>query len=133
MCSYKVLEETFEASNRTMTRAVSVLKESGFISILKSGSSNIYAVNDNLYWKSWGNNKKYSKFPANVILSLSEQEEQAKLKVKIKKHKEVASVTKVVKEKKSSKKNEVLNAKAEVLVKTSIDGYLTKLCHKKVD
>jgi Fe2+ or Zn2+ uptake regulation protein len=74
MCSYKVIEEVFDVSIDTVRRALKVLKEHGFIAVLKSGSSNVYAVNDNVFWKSWGKNKRYSKFPANVILSLSEQE-----------------------------------------------------------
>lgn len=75
MCSYKVLEEVLETSKATIQRNLQVLKNSGFIAVLKSGTSNVYAINDKVYWKSWGNNRKYSKFPANVVLALSEQDE----------------------------------------------------------
>jgi DNA-binding transcriptional ArsR family regulator len=74
MCSYKVLEEVFKVSRQTISGAIQILKEHGFIAVLKSGTSNIYTVNDKVFWKSWGSNRRYSKFPANVILSLSEQE-----------------------------------------------------------
>ena len=87
MCSIKVLQEVLEISKSTALRALTVLKDKGFIAVLKSGTSNVYAINDSVYWKSWGNNRKYSKFPANVILSLSEQEEAVKLKNI--KHKEI--------------------------------------------
>lgn len=73
MCSYTVFEEALELSKPTVTRAVKALKELGFIHVYKSGTSNVYAVNDNVFWKAWGNKKKYSKFPANIILAESEQ------------------------------------------------------------
>lgn len=75
MCSSKVIEEVLGVSRQTVSKYIKILKENGFIAILKSGASNIYAINDKVYWKSWGNNKRYSKFPANVVLTLSEQEE----------------------------------------------------------
>lgn len=76
MCSYKVLQELIGISKATVQRNIQILKENGFLVALKSGTSNVYAVNDTVYWKSWGNNRKYSKFPANVILALSEQEKE---------------------------------------------------------
>ena len=72
MCSYTVLQEALDLSKPTITRAIRTLKELGFIAIYKSGTSNVYTVNDNVFWKSWGNKKRYSKFPANVILAESE-------------------------------------------------------------
>lgn len=96
MCSYQVLQEVFNTSQSTVTRSIKILKDNGFIAVIKSGTSNIYAINDDIYWKSYGNNKKYSKFPANIVLSLSEQDVdyQAKFnKVKSSKVKEVVSRT----------------------------------------
>lgn len=92
MCSYQVLQEVLNISKDTVRLNIKVLKENGFISVLKSGTSNVYAVNDSVYWKSWGNKKMYSKFPANVVLSLSEQEktyQQLQFNFEITKHKEV--------------------------------------------
>ncbi|HEX3009595.1 MAG TPA: helix-turn-helix transcriptional regulator [Bacteroidales bacterium] len=89
VCSYQVLQEVLEIGQATVARSIKVLKDGGFISILKSGTSNIYAINDHVYWKSWGNNRQYSKFPATVVLSLSEQEEALQTKVKAIRHKEV--------------------------------------------
>lgn len=92
MCSYQVLQEVLEVGQATIARNIKVLKENGFISILKSGTSNVYAINDSVYWKSWGNNKRYSKFPANVVLSLSEQDKNYKISfsdIGSEKHKEV--------------------------------------------
>jgi len=80
MCSYQVLQEMFDISPDTVRRAVKILREKGFIWVYKSGSSNVYTINDSLCWKAWGKNRRYSKFPANIIISMSEQEkaEQAK-------------------------------------------------------
>jgi DNA-binding transcriptional ArsR family regulator len=89
MCSYKVLEEVLDVGHATIARNIKVLKDNGYLAVLKSGTSNVYAINDTVFWKSWGNNKQYSKFPANVILSLSEQEKQIQLSVT--KHKEVTT------------------------------------------
>lgn len=73
MCSYQVLQEVLEVSSETVRKSIKVLKDGGYIAVLKSGNSNVYAVNDSVYWKSWGNNRRYSKFPANVVLGMSEQ------------------------------------------------------------
>jgi len=75
MCSYQALMEVLCISKATVQRNLQVLKDNGFITILKSGTSNVYAINDQPFWKSWGDKLNFAKFPANVILSLSEQEE----------------------------------------------------------
>jgi DNA-binding transcriptional ArsR family regulator len=89
LCSYQVIQGVLGIGRTTAHNSIKVLKENGFIAILKSGTSNVYAINDSVYWKSWGNKKQYSKFPANVVLSLSEQEELTQTKVKSMKLKEV--------------------------------------------
>ena len=80
ICSYKVLQETFGVSRITVARAIKILKEKGYIAVFKSGTTNVYTLNDKIVWNSWGTNYPYSKFPANVILSISEQENQTKIK-----------------------------------------------------
>lgn len=82
VCSMQTIQEVLAIGRTTATLAIKVLKENGFIAVLKSGKSNVYAINDSVYWKSWSNKKQYSKFPANVILSLSEQEEEVKITFK---------------------------------------------------
>ena len=66
-------------SGRTISRAIKYLKDNGFLYIYKSGTSNVYVANKNLVWNSWGNNREYCEFPANIVLSKSEQEERAKV------------------------------------------------------
>jgi DNA-binding transcriptional ArsR family regulator len=92
MCSYKVLEEILGVSKDRIRINIKILKENGYIAVLKSGSSNVYAINDTIFWKSWGNNRQHSKFPANVILSLSEQEEliEKQKNIGFTRHKEVS-------------------------------------------
>lgn len=87
-CSSVVLQEALGMSRTTSYRHLKFLADEGFIAILKSGTANIYVVNDDLAWSSWSNNKQYCKFPANVILSKSENEEYFK-KIKAKKNKEL--------------------------------------------
>ncbi|MGL6186080.1 MAG: replication/maintenance protein RepL [Clostridium chrysemydis] len=78
ICSQTVLQEQFEVSRATVSRALKLLKDQGYVAVFKSGTSNVYALNDKIVWKSWGTNYRSSKFPANVLLSLSEQEEKTK-------------------------------------------------------
>lgn len=74
MASYKVFQEKFDISRTTASNCIKYLKEHGFLYVYKSGTSNVYVVNNTLVWKSWGKNTKYCKFPANIILAESEQE-----------------------------------------------------------
>lgn len=74
ICSVKVLEEALGYSERTIYRAVEVLREKKFIDIKKSGTANVYLLNKELVWKSRGKNYKYAEFGAKVIISESEQE-----------------------------------------------------------
>lgn len=76
MASYKVFEERFNLSQSTIKRCIKYLKDHGYLYIYKSGTSNVYVANDKLAWKSYGKNVKYCKFPANIMLSSSEQEQK---------------------------------------------------------
>lgn len=82
VCSYKVFQEALGMSKATIQRSVAYLKEHGFLYVYKTGSSNVYVANKDLVWNSWGNNVEYCEFPANIILSASEQEECTKVRDK---------------------------------------------------
>ncbi len=90
MCSYSVFQEQFGVSKPTITRAIKLLKEKQYIEVYKSGTSNVYAVNKEIAWSSWGNNFVHGKFGANIILSESEQEETIKAKIKAERIKELS-------------------------------------------
>lgn len=90
--SQEVLTEIFDVSKTTIWRALKVLNEGNYIKTYRTGGSNIYTLNHDMVWNSWGSNKKYSKFNANVIISDSEQTEEIKKELKdlkVEKHKEV--------------------------------------------
>lgn len=82
MCSYTVIQEALGMGRTTASTSVKLLKEHGFIAVLKSGTSNVYVVNNDLAWNSWGSNVQYCEFPANIIISASEQEERTKVRDK---------------------------------------------------
>lgn len=75
ICSSRVLEEALNCSESTVARAVKFLKDNNFIKIAKSGTANVYYVNAEIAWKSWGKNQEYAEFSAKVIIAKSEQEQ----------------------------------------------------------
>ena len=79
ICSYQVFQEALGMSKATIQRSIKYLKDNGFVYIYKTGTSNVYVANKDLVWNSWGNNIDYCEFPANIVLSRSEQEEQTKI------------------------------------------------------
>lgn len=85
--SYVVLQETLGYSRATLSRAVKLLKEKKFIQILKSGITNIYIINKELYWQSYGSNFSRCEFNAKIIISSEEQDEQDKTEIKAKRYK----------------------------------------------
>ena len=70
--SQQALQEALGISRTTLWRAVEYLKHLGWLHVLKTGTSNIYIINPELVWTSYENQKKYCKFPANIIISASE-------------------------------------------------------------
>lgn len=76
--SIKTISEILEWSEPTVYRQVKTLKEKNLITIAKSGTSNIYFINSQIAWTTYGNKKEYSRFNANVLISKSEQEYRIK-------------------------------------------------------
>lgn len=75
MCSYQVFMDYFEISQVTVARAIKLLKDNGFVDVLKSGTSNVYIVNQEIAWSSWDNQKKYCKFNGNILISATENKD----------------------------------------------------------
>jgi Fe2+ or Zn2+ uptake regulation protein len=92
MCSHTVLQEQFGISKPTVTRAIKLLKDKQYIDVYKSGTSNIYAINKEIAWNSWGNNFVHGKFGANIVVSESEQEDAQKAKIQVEKIKGISLV-----------------------------------------
>lgn len=76
--SNKALQELLKCSKPTVCKAVNYLHENGWVCILKSGTSNVYIVNPEVAWTSYGNQKQYCQFKSNVLLSSSENTEYLK-------------------------------------------------------
>ena len=74
-CSYAVFEDALGKSKPTITRAIKVLKDNGFVDVLKMGTSNVYIVNQDVAWSSWDNKKKYCKFNGNMLISHKENKD----------------------------------------------------------
>lgn len=74
-CSYQVFIDYFDISKDTVRRSIKLLKDNGFIDVLKSGTSNVYIVNEEVAWTSWENQKKYCKFQGNILISAVENKD----------------------------------------------------------
>lgn len=66
------LQEMPQCSRCTVIRATKYLKEQGLIYTYKLGTSNVYVMNPEVVWTSYSNQKAYCKFPANVLLVMTE-------------------------------------------------------------
>ncbi len=91
ICSYTVFAETLGYSRQTIFSAIKLLKEKKFIDVVKSGNANVYLMNKELYWHSYGTNYARAEFGAKIIVSADEQEpaEREKLKLKAKRYKAI--------------------------------------------
>ena len=49
VCSTRVLEDFLNVSRQTVSKSIKYLKDYGFIAVLKSGTTNVYVVNDKVY------------------------------------------------------------------------------------
>lgn len=70
--SQKTLGAIFNRTTKTVNLAIKVLKDHNFINIQKDGRGNMYFVNANLIWKSYGTNYKFAEFNAKIIFSQEE-------------------------------------------------------------
>ncbi len=72
--SQSALAEALGLAVRTVQYSIVYLKEKKAVAILKSGNTNIYAVNAQIAWKSDASGKKYALFDAAVYIADSEQD-----------------------------------------------------------
>lgn len=75
MASYQVFMDYTEKSKSTCIRAIKWLYDNGFVDILKSGTSNVYIINQQVAWTSYANQRKYCKFSGNVLISAAENKD----------------------------------------------------------
>jgi len=72
--SQVALADAFGVTERSIRYSIAYLKEKKALTVLKSGNTNIYAVNAQIAWKADANGKKYALFDAAVYISDSEQD-----------------------------------------------------------
>lgn len=75
ICSYATMAEILGYSRPTLSSAIKLLKEKKYIDVVRTGGSNVYLINKELYWHSYGNNYQYAEFGAKIIISSSEQDQ----------------------------------------------------------
>ena len=119
VCSFKVMEEALGYKRNALSRAVHLLKEHGYIDIKKSGSANVYLINKELYWKSYGKNYRYAEFSAKIVIAESEQED---IKTETTKHK-TATISK--KGKVKTVKNTVVSVNKKPVADTEVKEKFT--------
>lgn len=73
--SMLALSEILNTSRQTISKSVKYLKDNGWMCVLKNGTSNVYIINPQVVWTSYGNQKDYCKFQASVLLSSTENAE----------------------------------------------------------
>lgn len=76
--SVETISEMLEWGVATVYRQIKILKDKQLINVGKTGTSNIYFINANVAWATYGNKKNYAKFKASVLISESEQKYRAK-------------------------------------------------------
>lgn len=72
--SYDAMEEVFERSRSTLSKAISFLAKNDVIQIQKSGNMNVYCVNAQLAWRQKEDKKYFARFNATVYITKSEQQ-----------------------------------------------------------
>ena len=83
ICSYKVMQESLGVSNASIARAIKLLQEHKYLHVAKTGTANIYMVNKELYWHSYGTNYAQAEFGAKIIISADEQDDEYREEIKI--------------------------------------------------
>jgi hypothetical protein len=72
--SQQALADALKVSRQTIFTSVNYLKNEKVLAVLKSGSTNIYAINSEIVWKSDADSKKYAHFTAKVYITAEEQD-----------------------------------------------------------
>lgn len=73
VCSMAPLVEHFKRSRQTISKKVKLLRQGGYLTVAKTGTTNVYIVNAELVWTSNASQRRNAEFRASVVLSESEQ------------------------------------------------------------
>lgn len=80
VCPYSVLKKEFEVSEKSISRAITLLEEKKMITVYKTGTANEYILDNNLVWKSRPVQHDKCKFDINIIKERDKQREKRKEK-----------------------------------------------------
>jgi len=72
--SQVAISHSLSIHRNTVGNCVSYLKAKKALTVIKSGSTNIYAVNEQIAWRETADNKKFAHFSAKVYVVPEEQE-----------------------------------------------------------
>lgn len=72
--SQVAISEVLSLHRNTVSNAITYLKTKKAIAVFKSGTTNVYAINEQIAWKEEAELKKYAHFSAKVYIVGSEQE-----------------------------------------------------------
>lgn len=76
--SQQALADALGFHRNTVGNCTTYLREKKALAVFKSGSTNIYAVNAQIVWRSDANGKSYAWFDSKVYISQLEQDEEPK-------------------------------------------------------
>lgn len=74
-CPSKVLEEVTGKGRTTVSNAIKILKNEGYVHTAKMGTTNVYVLNPTIVWKAWRSGKPYCEFEGKMFISKSENKE----------------------------------------------------------
>ena len=83
MMSYETMAALTGKKDRTLRRAIKILKEGKWIQVIKIGTANAYVVNNAVFWTDRGD-KKYTSFSAQIITTFDEQDKDVRSNPNIK-------------------------------------------------
>lgn len=77
-CKYTEIQSYFGVSRTTISKAIKLLSDHGYIWVYKEGTGNVYIANPDIIWTSWAKNRQYCKFPPNVTIKPFEKHTSTK-------------------------------------------------------
>lgn len=63
-----LMSEMLGVSRQTVSQKIKYLQDNGWIAVGKVGRQNVYIVNPDVVWTAYGDQKKYCKFEASVLM-----------------------------------------------------------------
>jgi len=72
--SQVAISHSLSVHRNTVGNCISYLKNKKALTVIKSGSTNIYAINEQIAWRQTADNKKFAHFSAKVYVVPEEQE-----------------------------------------------------------